>query len=110
MSEPIVYADQWRHVMKAAGWRCQCTGQCGIPHIKGEGRCVREHDRHASKHRSPIHLIAAPAEPTTPPLAAARLGARDLRAWCPDCHTAASRAARKTRASEPAQDTGLFDL
>ncbi|MGD3107553.1 hypothetical protein [Streptomyces sp. YGL11-2] len=110
MSEPIAYAALWRPVMDAAGWRCQCTGQCGTPHRKGDGRCVREHDRHASKHRSPIHLIAAPADPTTPPLAAARLKARYLRAWCPDCHTAAGRAARKTRNSAPAQDTCLFDL
>ncbi|MGG2465625.1 hypothetical protein ACO0M4_38675 [Streptomyces sp. RGM 3693] len=110
MSEPIAFANLWRPVMVTAGWRCQCTGQCGTPHLKGEGRCVRGHGRHASKHRSPIHLIAAPTDPTTPSLAAARLGARDLRAWCPDCHTAAARAARKTQSREPAQDTSLFDL
>ncbi|MFE6686586.1 hypothetical protein ACFVFQ_08910 [Streptomyces sp. NPDC057743] len=110
MSEPIIYADLWRPVMEAAGWRCWCTGQCGTPHSKDGGRCPRKHDGYTNKRGGWVRLIAAPADPTTPPLAAAQLGPADLRAWCPTCHTAAARADRKTRGSEPAQDTGLFDL
>ncbi|MFJ5595071.1 hypothetical protein ACIQCG_35705 [Streptomyces noursei] len=110
MSEPIAGADLWRPVMEAAGWRCWCTGQCGTPHRKDEGHCPRTHDNYASKHGGWVRLIAAPADPTTRPLVAARLGPADLRAWCPACHTAATRAARKTRASGPSQGDGLFDL
>ncbi|ASQ96253.1 hypothetical protein [Streptomyces sp. 11-1-2] len=109
MSEPIVYADTWRPVMEAAGYRCQCTGQCGNAHVKGKGRCPREHDQHASKHRGPVRLIAAPADPLTPALAAAKLPHRELRAWCPDCLTAARRrATAAVRNITPPQQAGLF--
>ncbi|WKK21668.1 hypothetical protein QZH56_03425 [Streptomyces olivoreticuli] len=110
MSEPIAYADLWRPVMEAAGFRCQCTGECGNKHAKAQGRCPREHDQHASKTRGPVHLITAPADLTTPVTAAARTTAAGLRAWCPDCFTAARRLASNTQAAAaPAQD-GLFDL
>ncbi|MFE2673752.1 hypothetical protein [Streptomyces hygroscopicus] len=111
MSEPIVYATVWRPVMEAAGYRCQCTGQCGNPHAKAQGRCPREHDHHAGKHRGPVRLIAAPADPLTPPTAAAGLPAAELQAWCPDCQEATRRAAQRAarRAPDPAQG-GLFDL
>ncbi|MGX9228027.1 hypothetical protein ACWV95_20755 [Streptomyces albus] len=62
MSEPIAYAAVWRAVMQAAGYRCQCTGQCGNPHKNSSGRCPREHDQCASKRRGPVHLAAAPAD------------------------------------------------
>ncbi|MFI1849705.1 hypothetical protein [Streptomyces sp. NPDC020480] len=111
MSEPIVYAAAWRPVMKAAGYRCQCTGQCGNPHTKGGGRCAREHDQHASKHRGPVRLIAAPADTCTSARAAAQLPAAELRAWCPDCHDAARRAAQRAARTAPDTDQGgLFDL
>ncbi|WHX19318.1 hypothetical protein QFW82_20795 [Streptomyces malaysiensis subsp. malaysiensis] len=111
MSEPIVYAAVWQPVMEAAGYRCQCTGQCGNAHIKGQGRCPREHDHHAGKHRGPVRLIAAPADPLTPPLAAAGLPASGLRAWCPDCQKATRRAAQRAVRSTPdPTQGGLFDL
>ncbi|WP_234376269.1 hypothetical protein [Streptomyces sp. CB01201] len=100
-------AHLWLPVIQAAGFRCQCTGQCGNAHTKGQGRCLREHDQHASKHRGPVHLIAAPADLTLSPLKAARVPLAGLRAWCPDCHTAARRIAQRQPASEQA---GLFDL
>jgi hypothetical protein len=111
MSEPIAYADQWRQVMQAAGYRCQCAGECGNGHTKAGGRCPRVHDQHASKHRGPIHLTAAPANPATPTGAAVRLPLAELLAWCPDCHDGARRAAnRKSRTEpDPAQDS-LFTL
>ncbi|MFD9814483.1 hypothetical protein [Streptomyces sp. NPDC059080] len=109
MSEPIAYADLWRPVMEAAGWRCWCTGQCGTPHRKSDGRCPRTHDGYTSKHGGWVRLIAAPADPSVPPLAAAQLPPADLRAWCPACHTGATRAHRKTHTAPPQTD-GLFDL
>ncbi|MFF4185765.1 hypothetical protein ACFYZ9_21480 [Streptomyces sp. NPDC001691] len=106
-SEPLARPALWRPVMEAAGFRCQCTGQCGNAHIKAQGRCPREHDRHASKHRGPVHLIAAPADLALSPVKAARVPSAGLRAWCPDCHTAARRIAQR----QPAPDqAGLFDL
>jgi hypothetical protein len=111
MSEPIVLPDPWRQVMQAADWRCQCTGQCGNAHKKGDGRCPREHDQHASKHRGPIHLVAAPADPSMSALAAARLPLSQLRAWCPDCHAGARRAANRAKRSQPDPTQGaLFAL
>jgi hypothetical protein len=111
MSEPIAYADTWRPVMCAAGFRCQCRGECGNDHKKGKGRCPREHDQLASKHRGPVRLLAAPADPIVTGLAAARLPTARLRAWCPDCLDGARRAANRQARAEPAADqTSLFEL
>ncbi|MEU2873497.1 hypothetical protein ABZ769_30570 [Streptomyces olivoreticuli] len=110
MSEPIAYADLWRPVMQAAGFRCQCTGECGNEHAKAQGRCPREHDQHASKHRGPAHLIAASADLAMPVTAAARTTVGELRAWCPSCFTAARRLARNTQAAAGPAPDGLFDL
>ncbi|MEU4964981.1 hypothetical protein [Streptomyces smyrnaeus] len=111
MSEPIAFAALWRAVMWAAGYRCQCTGECGNPHKKSEGRCPREHDQCASKQRGPVHLTAAPTDLTQGTQTASRLPVSALRAWCPDCHDAARRAAARTarRQTDPAQ-AELFDL
>ncbi|WP_435057222.1 hypothetical protein [Streptomyces sp. bgisy060] len=110
MSEPLGAAGVWRPVIEAAGYRCQCTGQCGNPHAKTEGRCPREHDQHASKTRGPVHLVAAPPDPLTSPLAAARMPLTALQAWCPDCHTAARRIANRTAARGTGDEFTLFDL
>lgn len=110
MSEPIVYAGQWGAVMRAAGRRCQCRGECGNEHKKGAGRCPREHDQYASKHRGPVRLVAAPADPAVTGTAAARLPLSALSAWCPDCLDAARRSARKAAAAVQETQGGLFDL
>ncbi|KNE81650.1 MULTISPECIES: hypothetical protein [Streptomyces] len=111
MAEPIVGAALWRRVMAAAGYRCQCAGQCGNPHTKGEGRCLKEHDKYASRHSGPVRLLAAAADPATPPRAAALLPVADLRAWCPTCFDATRRAAQRlTRAAPDPAQGGLFDL
>lgn len=107
-SQPLAATTTWRPVMEAAGYRCQCTGACGNPHAKAQGRCPREHDAYTSKHGHRVRLMAAPADVLTPPAQAAALPVGELLAWCPDCHTAASRHARKT---VPVDDApGLFDL
>ncbi|MET9293826.1 hypothetical protein [Streptomyces sp. NPDC003077] len=108
MSEPIAYAEQWRAVMEAAGYRCECVGQCGSQHVKGRGRCQREHDQLAGKQRGPVRLMAAPLDLNLPPTRAAALPPSELRAWCVDCHTDARRAA--TRAAPAPVVDGLFDL
>ena len=110
MSEPIAYAAVWRAVMQAAGYRCQCTGQCGNPHKNSSGRCPREHDQCASKHRGPVHLAAAPADFSQGQRMAAALPAGSLRAWCPDCHDAARRAAARAARRQQSGQAGLFDL
>ncbi|MFE7174237.1 hypothetical protein [Streptomyces sp. NPDC057616] len=107
-SQPIVGAAVFTAVMEAAGHRCQCSGECGQPHRKGDGRCQHEHDHYTSKHGRRVRLLAAPADPLATAVAAARLAADELRAWCPDCHTAA---ARRARAAAPVDDAPcLFDL
>ncbi|MEV5976136.1 hypothetical protein [Streptomyces sp. NPDC052114] len=110
MSEPIVGAGLFRTVMNAAGSRCQCEGQCGQPHTKSQGRCPHEHDHYTSKHGRLVRLMAAPADPLTSTVAAASLPASELRAWCPDCHTAARRLAQKQQPTTAAGQCGLFDL
>ncbi|MFF7202053.1 hypothetical protein [Streptomyces sp. NPDC008141] len=108
MSEPLAAVNTWIPVMEAAGRRCQCTGECGNPHTRGEGRCPREHDSYTSKHGRRVRLMAAPADPSTPPTQAVRLPASQLRAWCPECYAAAIRRART--ATPAAEAPGLFDL
>jgi hypothetical protein len=111
MSEPIVAASLFRTVMAAAGGRCQCEGECGQPHAKSDGRCPREHDHYASKHGGPVRLMAAAADPLTPDRQAAALPASALRAWCPQCFTAARRTAQRQATHAPGADQcGLFDL
>ncbi|MFE2758502.1 hypothetical protein [Streptomyces halstedii] len=109
MSEPIVATDLFRTVMTAADGRCQCTGQCGQPHAKTDGRCPREHDTYAGKHGGPVRLMAAAADPILNDREAAALPADRLRAWCPGCFTAAQRAAQNT-VVPTAEQGGLFDL
>ncbi|MEU8688499.1 hypothetical protein [Streptomyces sp. NPDC048665] len=107
-SQPLAAVDVWRPVMEVAGYRCQCTGQCGNPHVKTEGRCPHEHDHYTSKHGRHVRLMAAPPDPLARDVAAAGLPASELRAWCPDCHGAAARLARKTAPADNAP--ALFDL
>ncbi|MGW5099187.1 hypothetical protein [Streptomyces sp. NPDC004100] len=107
-SQPIVGAAVFTAVMEAAGYRCQCGGECGQPHIKGDGRCPHEHDHYTSKHGRLVRLMAAPVDPLATDVAAARLPVSALRAWCSDCHTAAARRARATAPVDNAP--GLFDL
>lgn len=109
-SQPIVGAAVFTAVMEAAGYRCQCGGKCGNPHTKGDGRCQREHDHYTSRHGRLVRLMAAPADPLAADIAAARLPASELRAWCPDCHSAAARLARKRLPAASTDQYGLFDL
>ncbi|MFJ6729637.1 hypothetical protein ACIQPQ_32540 [Streptomyces sp. NPDC091281] len=107
-SQPIVGAAVFNTVMEAAGHRCQCGGECGNPHNRDGGRCPREHDHYTSKHGRRVRLMAAPTDPLATDLTAARLPASELRAWCPGCHTAAARLARKRLPAASTDQCGLF--
>ncbi|MEU4032951.1 hypothetical protein [Streptomyces collinus] len=109
-SQPLAAVATWLPVMDAAGYRCQCAGECGNPHAKTDGRCPREHDGYTSKHGHLIRLMAAPADPATPSAVAVTLPASGLRAWCPDCFGAAIRRARAQTAPAAGDAPGLFDL
>ncbi|GGO55836.1 hypothetical protein [Streptomyces lasiicapitis] len=110
MSEPLVGAALFRTVMQAADHRCQCQGECGQPHRKGGGRCPHQHDGYTSKHGRRVRLIAAPADPLASAVAAASLPPEQLRAWCPDCHTTAARAAKRALPDTSTDQGCLFDL
>lgn len=105
MSAPIAGGALFAAVMAAAGGRCHCTGQCGNPHTRTEGRCLKTHDT------GPVRLIAAPADPATSERDAVTLPASGLRAWCPACLTGAQRAATKATARVlTTVQRSLFDL
>jgi serine/threonine-protein kinase RsbW len=81
----------WAHVMGRAGWRCQCTGQCGQPHDRhspADGRCLAGHPEG--------ELHAVPAWPVSA-MAAIRLPKAALMAMCAACHDR-----RDRRAARPA--------
>ncbi|MFD8598382.1 hypothetical protein ACFV1L_25595 [Kitasatospora sp. NPDC059646] len=112
---PLVGADLWQAVVRAAAGRCQCRGACGKSHAKDGGRCGREHGGYQQHHGGgTVRLLAAPADPASlllPPHRIAALPKQALAAWCPACHDAGLAAARKTaRAAAPAEPDTLFDL
>lgn len=101
---PMVGAETWQRVMTEAGWRCECTGQCGKAHVKTEGRCGTDH---GSQH--PLAVVAA--DPTAS-LHAAVTGA-ELVALCAGCQAGAKRAAIKAAEQATAariDQLDLFDL
>jgi hypothetical protein len=86
-----VYGPDWGdvawQVKEAAGWRCQCTGECGRGHLHldpGDGRCRNRHGEprwRGKPWQGPVFLQAAHLDhdPTSHD--------RDrLRAMCPGCH------------------------
>jgi hypothetical protein len=112
---PIIGAAIWSAVMDRASQsrepapgsvfdgapaaQCECSWQCG----KHAGaRCTHTHGEYRKK-GGPIRLAAAPADLTIEGTAAMRLPAAQLLAWCPPCHTAAGKAARR-EASAAAAD------
>lgn len=104
---PLGASAIWRAVMEAAGYQCQCSGgACGSRHASSGMRC----------HRTATHrrLLAAPADLTLSPAAAAAVPAEQLLAWCPDCHRAAlgrQRASeRERKRHQDPEPAALFDL
>lgn len=107
---PPAAAAQWIAVIETAGRCCQCTGECGRPHRRTDGRCPVEHAGYANNNR-PLHVAPADALPA-PYADPADL---DLRAWCDACFTGAARLARRTAEAHQAETAAantpaLFDL
>jgi len=99
-------------IKERAGWRCECTGECGRPyvHLDVDERCRNRHGQPAFQTGSRVVLTTAHLDHTPencdPP---------NLRAMCQGCHLhydrdhhAATRA--ETRRAESAGLAGLFDL
>jgi hypothetical protein len=98
MRAPLIMAAAWQAVMEAANGQCQCAGGlCGSRHTKDVGlRCSRT-----------VGLVAAPGDLRLSDVDAARVPARQLRAWCSDCHRKAAarqRAADRERARRQLAD------
>lgn len=108
---PLVGAEIWQDVMTLAGDRCQCQGACGKKHLgpdRKPGRCVRVQDEYV-KGKGRIRLLALPRDPLLPFHEAARLPARRLIAFCPECSDGARRAINRAVKAAPPQEEGLFD-
>lgn len=92
---PEPWGQRWLAVMERAGWRCECSGQCGrAGHRCGSG--------HAPGY--PLHVV--PAVPAGD-AAAAALPACALVALCAGCRAGADRAAARA-ADSAAQPDALF--
>jgi serine/threonine-protein kinase RsbW len=92
----------WAHVMGRAGWRCQCTGQCGQDHARyspADGRCLAAHPDG--------ELHAVPAWPVSA-VAAVRLPRAALVAMCAACHDRRDRRAARRQGAASPQGEDLF--
>lgn len=108
---PLVGAEVWQDVITLADDRCQCQGACGKKHTgkdRKPGRCTHEQDEYV-KGRGRIKLQAIPRDPTLPFHLAARLPARRLIAFCPECSDGVRRAINRAVKAQPPQPDGLFD-
>ncbi|MFG3048104.1 hypothetical protein ACGFZR_24630 [Streptomyces sp. NPDC048241] len=108
---PLVGAEVWQDVMTLAEDRCQCQGVCGKKHMgpnRKPGRCERVADEYV-KGKGRVKLLAIPRDPSLPWHEAARLPARRLIAFCPDCSDGVRRALNRAAKAAPPQADGLFD-
>lgn len=92
------YPADWpaisRAVKDAAGWRCECTGECGSPrHDDGtaplnaeDGRCERAHGDFIPGTDKPVILTTAHLDHTPE-----HNSVGNLRAYCQLCHFAYDR-------------------
>ncbi len=95
---PEPWGARWLAVMERAGWRCECSGQCG----RAGHRCPAGHAP-----GYPLHVV--PAVPAGDAVAAA-LPACALVALCASCRAGADRAERAAARSAAAapQPDALF--
>jgi anti-sigma regulatory factor (Ser/Thr protein kinase) len=89
---PEPWGARWLTVMERAGWRCECSGQCG----RAGHRCP---SGHAPGY--PLHVV--PAVPAGD-AAAAALPACALVALCAGCRAGADRSAARSAAAAPQPD------
>ena len=76
---PIAGAALWWQVVRAAGGRCECVGECGGKHRDGNGSCL-----HEDAPWSPLHAVAR--SPAAGSVAEMRMSAAELMAVCDGCH------------------------
>lgn len=81
-----------RVVLDRAQGQCECTGQCGVTHVRTAGRCPRRHGGWANKRE--VRLILAPRKPLTPLTKAVTLPDAELMATCEECLKGAEKLAR----------------
>jgi hypothetical protein len=108
---PLIGAEVWQDVMTLAGDRCQCQGACGKKHAgpdRNPGRCARLNDEYV-KGKGRVRLQAIPRDPTLPFHAAARLPARRLIAFCPECSDGVRRILNRAAKAQAPQADALFD-
>jgi hypothetical protein len=105
---PLIGQATWTQVMDRAGYRCQCSGQCGRPHAKSEGRCPQSHGHYTGRHDN-AHLMAAPKDYTPSTYEAARTPTGELMAWCTACHDGTRRAYQRAVAVVPDETAPLFE-
>jgi hypothetical protein len=111
------YPADWPTLSQAikdrAGWRCECTGECGRPydHLGRDERCINRHGRPAYGTGSNVVLTTAHLDHTPE-----NCDPGNLKAMCQGCHLhydrehhAKTRAATRVAALESTHDV-LFDL
>lgn len=80
---PVNWPQISRAVKEAAGWRCECAGECGRDH----GRpCGKAHGEPGCKSGAKIVLTTAHLDHTPE-----HCDPANLRAWCQACHLAYDR-------------------
>ena len=112
----VRYPADWKAVSTAvkesAGWRCECTGECGrgAAHLSADLRCPNRHGHPAFSTGSTVVLTTAHLDHTPE-----NCDPANLKAMCQGCHLhydrdhhAATRAA--TRRAAAAALPGLFHL
>jgi hypothetical protein len=97
---PMIGAHTWTDAMTKADWRCECTGRCGKPHTKTEGRCGTVHGT--------AHRLAVVAADPLATLTDAVSGT-ELVALCMACDSGARRAAITTQCVAVPAQPDLFD-
>ncbi|WP_371405259.1 hypothetical protein OHA10_06510 [Kribbella sp. NBC_00662] len=90
---PMIGSRIWEETMTAAEWCCQCTGQCGRPHAKTNGRCGT---LHGTAHR--LAVVAADPLATL----AEAVTATERLALCESCDAGRRRAAQHTHTTTAA--------
>lgn len=107
------YPGDWPAVSLAikdrAGWRCECTGECGRPydHLGPDERCVNRHGRPAHGTGSNVVLTTAHLDH-----APENCDPANLKAMCQGCHLHYDREhhARTRAATKRAADARLAGL
>lgn len=81
------YPDDWPEISQAikdrAGWRCECSGECGRPyaHLDRDERCRNRHGQPAYGTGSTVVLTTAHLDHTPE-----HCDAANLKAMCQGCH------------------------